>query len=162
EVHPGLEAVTMRSLERDPQKRYATAAIFADELEKAARSIHALASVREVAEYVQKVLGQEIAQQREVVRAWLAQSEPSRTERDDLSVAIWGDHVAPAPATESAQAAPPVPTPPPAPAANPTVAAPAPPPAESAPPAAPPFRPGAKTGGQPPPAPAWAPRRRAP
>jgi serine/threonine protein kinase len=84
EVHPSLEAVAMKSLERDPQKRYPSAAVFADELEKAARAIHALASVREVAEYVQKVLGQEIAQQREVVRAWLAQSEPSRTELEHL------------------------------------------------------------------------------
>src|SRR3954447_21544912 len=86
EVHPALETVTMKSLERDPQKRFANSAVFADELEKAARNIHALASVREVAEYVQKVIGQEIAQQREVVRAWLAQSEPSRTELDDRDI----------------------------------------------------------------------------
>jgi len=88
EVSPALEAVTMRSLERDPEKRYASAAVFADELEKAARSIHAIASVREVAEYVQKVLGQDIAQQREAVRAWLAQSEPSRTELDQRDIIV--------------------------------------------------------------------------
>jgi len=88
DVHPTLEAVAMKSLERDPQKRYASAAVFADELEKAARAIHALATVREVAEYVQKVLGQEIAQQREVVRAWLAQSEPSRTELDARDIIV--------------------------------------------------------------------------
>jgi serine/threonine-protein kinase len=88
EVHESLEAITMKSLERDPQKRYPTAAVFADELEKAARAIHQLASVREVAEYVQKVMGQEIAQQREVVRAWLAQSEPSRTELDHRDIIV--------------------------------------------------------------------------
>jgi serine/threonine-protein kinase len=88
EVHPALETITMKSLERDPQKRFTSAAVFADELEKAARNIHALASVREVAEYVQKVIGQEIAQQREVVRAWLAQSEPSRTELDDHDIIV--------------------------------------------------------------------------
>ncbi len=88
EVSPTLEAVTMRSLERDPEKRYASAAVLADELEKAARSIHAIASVREVAEYVQKVLGQDIAQQREAVRAWLAQSEPSRTELDQRDIIV--------------------------------------------------------------------------
>jgi serine/threonine-protein kinase len=88
DVHPALETVAMKSLERDPQKRFASAAVFADELEKAARNIHALASVREVAEYVQKVIGQEIAQQREVVRAWLAQSEPSRTELDDHDIIV--------------------------------------------------------------------------
>jgi serine/threonine-protein kinase len=88
EVHESLEAITMKSLERDPQKRYPTAAAFADELEKAARAIHQLASVREVAEYVQKVMGQEIAQQREVVRAWLAQSEPSRPELDHRDIIV--------------------------------------------------------------------------
>jgi serine/threonine-protein kinase len=88
EVHPALETITMKTLERDPQKRFASAAVFSDELEKAARSIHALASVREVAEYVQKVMGQEIAQQREVVRAWLAQSEPSRTELEERDIIV--------------------------------------------------------------------------
>src|SRR5258706_13125340 len=57
DVHPVLETITMKSLERDPQKRFASGAVFADELEKAARNIHALASVREAAEYVQKVIG---------------------------------------------------------------------------------------------------------
>jgi serine/threonine-protein kinase len=90
EVHPALETVTMKSLERDPQRRFASSLVFAEELEKAARAIHALASVREVAEYVQKVIGQEIAQQREVVRAWLAQSEPSRTELDHQDIIVGG------------------------------------------------------------------------
>src|SRR5262249_45934925 len=80
--------IAMKSLDRDPQKRHPTAAAFADDLEKTARSIHALASVRDVAEYVQKVIGQEIAQQREVVRSWLAQSEPSRTELDDRDIIV--------------------------------------------------------------------------
>jgi serine/threonine-protein kinase len=87
-VPPVLEAVTMKSLERDPEKRQATAQVFAEELEKAARSVHALATVREVAEYVTKVLGQDIAQQREAVRAWLAQSEPSRTDLDDHDIIV--------------------------------------------------------------------------
>jgi serine/threonine protein kinase len=87
-VHPVLDAIVMKSLDRDPQKRFASAAVLADELEKAARSIQAIASVREVAEYVQKVIGQEIAQQRDIVRAWLAQSEPSRTELDDTDIVV--------------------------------------------------------------------------
>jgi len=87
-VPPVLEAVTMRSLERDPEKRQITAQAFAEELEKAARSVHAIATVREVAEYVTKVLGQDIAQQREAVRAWLAQSEPSRTDLDDHDIIV--------------------------------------------------------------------------
>jgi serine/threonine protein kinase len=88
EIMPELEAVTMKSLDRDPEKRFPTAAVFADELEKAARSCLSIASVREVADYVQKVLGQDISQQREAVRAWLAQSEPSRTELDDRDIIV--------------------------------------------------------------------------
>jgi serine/threonine-protein kinase len=87
-VPPVLEAVTMKSLERDPEKRQASAQVFSEELEKAARSVHAIATVREVAEYVTKVLGQDIAQQREAVRAWLAQSEPSRTDLDDHDIIV--------------------------------------------------------------------------
>jgi eukaryotic-like serine/threonine-protein kinase len=87
-VPPVLEAVTMKSLERDPEKRQISAQAFAEELEKAARSVHAIATVREVAEYVTKVLGQDIAQQREAVRAWLAQSEPSRTDLDDHDIIV--------------------------------------------------------------------------
>jgi serine/threonine-protein kinase len=78
-----IDAVTMKSLEREPDKRYATALDFAEDLERAARSGQILASVREVAEYVQKVLGRDIAEQREKVRSWLARSEPSRTDLDD-------------------------------------------------------------------------------
>ena len=88
EIEPALETVTMKSLDRDPDKRYPTASAFADELEKAARAIASIASVREVADYVQKVLGQDISQQREAVRAWLAQSEPSRTELDDRDIIV--------------------------------------------------------------------------
>ena len=88
EIEPALEAVTMKSLDRDPDKRFPTASIFADELEKAARASANIASVREVADYVQKVLGQDIGQQREAVRAWLAQSEPSRTELDDRDIIV--------------------------------------------------------------------------
>jgi serine/threonine protein kinase len=87
-VPPVLEAVTMKSLERDPEKRQISAQAFAEELEKAARSVHAIATVREVAEYVTKVLGQDIAQQRDAVRAWLAQSEPSRTDLDDHDIIV--------------------------------------------------------------------------
>jgi eukaryotic-like serine/threonine-protein kinase len=88
EIPVELEAVTMKSLDRDPEKRFPTSAAFADELEKAARIAASIASVREVADYVQKVLGQDISQQREAVRAWLAQSEPSRTELDDRDIII--------------------------------------------------------------------------
>ena len=82
-----LEAVTMKALERDPRKRHAERGGISPTSSRGPRaSSHAIASVREVAEYVQKVLGQDIAQQREAVRAWLAQSEPSRTDLDDHDI----------------------------------------------------------------------------
>ncbi len=76
-----IEDVCMRALQRDPAYRFASAAEMADELERTARALHGLASAREVATYVDTVIGQEISQQRDVVRAWLARSEPSRNER---------------------------------------------------------------------------------
>ena len=81
-VPEALQDVAMKALDRDPSKRFQTGAEMADALERAAiasatRSEVGVASPREVASYVQKVIGQEIAAQRESVRAWLAQSEPS-------------------------------------------------------------------------------------
>ena len=77
-VPAALESVVMKALERDRDKRYATAAEFADSLERAARVVGTLAAPREVATYIEAVIGTEISQQREAVRAWLARSEPSR------------------------------------------------------------------------------------
>jgi serine/threonine-protein kinase len=77
-VPASLEAVVARALERDRAKRYATAAEFADALERAARVVGALGTHKDVAAYLEAVLGTEISQQREVVRAWLARSEPSK------------------------------------------------------------------------------------
>ena len=70
-----LSDVVRRALERDVDQRYASAADFSDALEGAGL---APASPREVAAYVQSVLGEEVQQQRSKVRAWLAQSEPSQ------------------------------------------------------------------------------------
>jgi serine/threonine-protein kinase len=69
----------MRALERDPARRYPSSAAFGDALETAAQSNGLVASSRDLASYVEKVLGEEIAQQREAVRAWLAQSEASNS-----------------------------------------------------------------------------------
>ncbi|HTQ07073.1 MAG TPA: serine/threonine-protein kinase [Polyangiaceae bacterium] len=67
-----------RGLERDPAQRYQTAAEFADAIEAAAATRDGIAVPREVAAFVKETLGEEIEQQREAVRAWLARSEPSR------------------------------------------------------------------------------------
>lgn len=78
DVDAALSEVAMKALERDRDKRFATAAQFADALERAATQAGQLASPKELAQYVSSVLGDEIAQQRDAVRAWLARSEPSQ------------------------------------------------------------------------------------
>jgi serine/threonine protein kinase len=77
-----IDDVCARALERDLERRFQTAAEMADALEGAGRASASandagVASPREVAAYVQGVLGQDIAAQRESVRAWLSQSESS-------------------------------------------------------------------------------------
>lgn len=78
EVPAPLAEVCMKALNRDPAERHATAAQLADALERAATEADKIASARELAAYVSEVIGNEIAQQREAVRAWLARSEPSQ------------------------------------------------------------------------------------
>jgi eukaryotic-like serine/threonine-protein kinase len=78
---PAIEAICVRALQREREYRFENAAEMADALERTARSLHCLASAREVATYVDSVIGQEISQQRDAVRAWLAGSEPSRNDR---------------------------------------------------------------------------------
>jgi serine/threonine protein kinase len=83
DVHPAIDEVVSRALERDVSIRFQSAAEMADALERAAREAAqatadiGVASPREVAAYVASVLGTEIAQQRESVRSWLSQSESS-------------------------------------------------------------------------------------
>ena len=77
DVPDPVTAVISRALQRHPDRRFASCAEFADALEAAASRYRLLASSRELAGYVAEVIGDEIAQQREAVRAWLAQSEAS-------------------------------------------------------------------------------------
>ena len=77
-IPAALEAVVAKALERDRNKRYNTAAEFADSLERASRVVGALGTHKDVALHLEAVLGTEISAQRDVVRAWLARSEPSR------------------------------------------------------------------------------------
>jgi serine/threonine protein kinase len=80
DIPPVLNAIVMKALERDPTKRFSSAAEMADALEKAAQSLNAIAAARDVMACVEEVMGAELSQQREAVRAWLARSEPSRKE----------------------------------------------------------------------------------
>jgi serine/threonine-protein kinase len=77
-VPAALEAVVAKALERDRTKRFSTAAEFADALERASRVVGALGTHKDVAVHLESVLGTEISQQREAVRAWLSRSEPSK------------------------------------------------------------------------------------
>jgi serine/threonine-protein kinase len=82
EVDPQVGEVVMRALERDRDSRYADCQSFADDLERAAQAAGLIATSRDVATYVGQVIGQDISQQREAVRAWLARSEPSQASPD--------------------------------------------------------------------------------
>jgi serine/threonine-protein kinase len=76
QVSKEVSGVVMRSLDRDRDKRFPSCAAFADALEAAAALKDKVATPRELAAYVNEVMGQEIAQQRDNVRTWLAHSEP--------------------------------------------------------------------------------------
>ncbi|HMJ09905.1 MAG TPA: serine/threonine-protein kinase, partial [Polyangiaceae bacterium] len=99
DVTPQISAVCMKALERDPDKRFSTCAQLADALERA--SLDKVASGREVSIYVSGVLGQEISQQREAVRTWLARSEPSQVGRPEML----GRHALSMPPSSSVSAA---------------------------------------------------------
>ena len=79
DIPKSLEDVCMKALHRDIDQRYATAQDFADELEAAARALSCVGSVRDVAATLDQVLGTDLTQQRDAVRAWLSRSEPSKT-----------------------------------------------------------------------------------
>jgi serine/threonine-protein kinase len=80
QIPPSLNEVVMKALERDADKRFATASDFADALEQAARALQKVGTTREVATFLESMVGTDISQQREAVRTWLARSEPSRNE----------------------------------------------------------------------------------
>jgi serine/threonine-protein kinase len=78
DVPPALEAVVMKALERDRDKRWSDASELADALERAARDTNCLGNHKDVATHLESVLGTDISAQRDAVRAWLARSEPSQ------------------------------------------------------------------------------------
>jgi serine/threonine-protein kinase len=90
EINPNigkeLGAVVMKALDRDRDARYTNCQDFADDLERYAQPNKLLAPPRDVATYVGEVIGQEIAQQREAVRTWLARSEPSQAIPDMVEI----------------------------------------------------------------------------
>ena len=81
DVPKQLADVVMKALERDADKRYATALEFADALEAAGRELGLIGQPREVAAVLDDVIGADLKEQREAVRGWLARSEPSASSR---------------------------------------------------------------------------------
>ena len=63
-IPPAIDAAVMKALERDPAKRYATAAEFADALERASKVVGGPANARTVATHLQKVSAEKIAKDR--------------------------------------------------------------------------------------------------
>lgn len=74
-VSPAVCDVVMRALDRDREKRIATCAQFADELEAAAVANGEMGSARDLQGYVQTVLGDNIRAQRDGIRAWTMQAD---------------------------------------------------------------------------------------
>jgi serine/threonine-protein kinase len=81
QVPAELGDIVMKALEREPNARFATAQAFAEALEAVARKLNLLATPKDVAAAVDQVIGTEIEAQREQVRAWIANSEPSQNTR---------------------------------------------------------------------------------
>ncbi len=75
EIPRALDEICARALERDLDKRFATAAAFSDALEDTARSLDCLGSHREVAACMADVLGHDISERRADLRAWLTDSD---------------------------------------------------------------------------------------
>lgn len=68
-VPASLDSVVARALERDPAKRFATAAEFADALERASKIFGGPATTKAIAAHLQKVSGEKIAKDRARVLA---------------------------------------------------------------------------------------------
>ncbi len=73
-----IEAVLEGALDRERLRRFSTAAAFADALERAAQETAEVATHKDVAAYLEETLGDEILNQRETVRAWIARGDPNR------------------------------------------------------------------------------------
>ncbi len=86
DIPAALEAVCMKALCREVDERFETAEELADELERVGRSLSCVGSVRDVAACLERVFGEDLAQQREAVRAWLARSEPTAPPRSRQSL----------------------------------------------------------------------------
>lgn len=98
EVAPDLPAaiaeVTAKALERDPARRFASAAEMSDALERAARDCGAAASAKEVGALVADLCAEEIERRREAVRdavrAVTRVGTTGRAAKDEMSPSVGG------------------------------------------------------------------------
>ncbi len=87
-VPAAIEVALDQALDRERLRRYATAAAFAEALESAVRDVGDVATHKDVAAYLDEILGTEIVDQRETVRAWIARGEPSRPKSLSMPPAV--------------------------------------------------------------------------
>ena len=87
DISPAFDTICDKALSRDPAQRFASCGEFADALETVMQQCGGVASMREVAAFVDSVAGPEIASQREAVRNWGARSEVSVIDRVDPQIA---------------------------------------------------------------------------
>jgi serine/threonine-protein kinase len=73
-----IEGVLERALDRERVRRFPTASAFADALERAANEVGEVATHKDVAAYLDDVLGPDLVKHRETVRGLIARGEPSR------------------------------------------------------------------------------------
>jgi serine/threonine-protein kinase len=78
-VPPEVEVVIRRALAAHPADRFESTADFAEAFEQAARTYNLVATVRQTAAFVNEMIGLDISQQREIVRAWLGRSDVSKS-----------------------------------------------------------------------------------
>jgi serine/threonine protein kinase len=78
-VPPEVEVVVRRALSAHPSDRFSSTADFAEALEQAARTYGLVATVRQTAAFVNEMIGLDISQQRDIVRAWIGRSDVSKS-----------------------------------------------------------------------------------
>jgi len=73
-----IETALEGALDRERLRRFSTAAAFAEALERAAQETAEVSTHKDVAAYLEEMLGEDILNQRETVRAWIARGDPNR------------------------------------------------------------------------------------
>lgn len=86
-LHPGLCAVSMKALQKEPADRYTTARELGVAIERAADSAGMLATAHEVEEVLARLFSAEIATRQEAIRARLSHSSGKEEPLDRLGLA---------------------------------------------------------------------------